>query len=235
MRGKNKIFWGVVFVVGAVAILARRLGFLEGIGFWPVFFSACLAACLIKGIIRGRIGTILFSIAFLIIVNDKLLHLEAITPWPVLFAALLGTVGLKLLFPGLARRSMGHLIRIGCGHNGVNSQYVQNGETVHYENCFSEAIKYLEGEISQVEAENVFGSMQIYFTEVRLQNGSARVNVDGVFGSVELYIPSSWTVSLNVENVFASTEEEGRCNPDGQNVLYVGGDMVFGSLRVIHV
>lgn len=235
MRGKNKIFWGIVLVLGAVAILAHRLGFLEGIGFWPVFFSVCLAACLIRGIIRGRIGTILFSLAFLIIVNDELLHLEAITPWPVLAAALLGTMGLKLLFPKLARRSYGHFVRIGNGYDAPLSEYVQNGGTVSYDNVFGEAIKYIEGEISSVEADNVFGSMQIYFTEATLSNGSARVNVDGVFGSVELYVPSSWTVILDVEHVFASTEEEGRCNPDGQNVLHVGGDMVFGSLRVIHV
>ena len=41
----------------------------------------------------------LFSLAFLIIVNDELLGLEAITPWPVLGAALLGSLGLNLLFP----------------------------------------------------------------------------------------------------------------------------------------
>ena len=145
-------------------------------------------------------------------------------------------MGLKLLFPGLERRSRGHLIRIGSGYGGTHSQYVQNGETVCYDNVFGEAIKYLDGEVSEVDADNVFGSMQIYFTEARLLNGSARVNVNGVFGSIELYVPSSWTVSLNVENVFASSEEEeGRCNPDGQNILYVSGDIAFGSLRVIHV
>lgn len=235
MRGKNKIFWGIVLVLGAVAILAQRLGFLEGIGFWPIFFSVCLASFLIRGIIRRRIGTILFSLAFLIIVNDEFLHLEAITPWPVLFAALLGTMGLKLLFPGLARRNGGHFVRIGSGQESPLNEYVQNGETVSYDNVFGESIKYIEGEISRVEADNVFGAMQIYFTEATLLNGSAIVNVDGVFGSVELYVPSSWTVILDVEHVFASTEEEGRCNPDGQNVLHVGGDIVFGSLRVIHV
>lgn len=234
MRGKNKIFWGIVFILGAVAILAQRLGFLEGIGFWSVFFSVCLAACLIKGIARGKIGIILFSIAFLIIVNDELLHLEAITPWPVLLAALLGTIGLKILFPNLSRRGKGHLVRIGDGTNGITDiQRVE--DTVAYDNLFGDSIKYLGGVVSFVKVDNVFGSTSVYFTEVRLRNGSAEVNVDLVFGNVELYIPSSWSVVMNTSNIFGSADERGRCDPDGENVLRVTGDVVFGSLEVIHV
>lgn len=234
MRGKNKIFWGIVFILGAVAILAQRLGFLEGIGFWSVFFSVCLAACLIKGIARGKIGIILFSIAFLIIVNDELLHLEAITPWPVLLAALLGTIGLKILFPNLSRRGKGHLVRIGDGGEGITDiQRVE--DTVAYDNLFGDSIKYLGGVVSFVKVDNVFGSTSVYFTEVRLRNGSAEVNVDLVFGNVELYIPSSWSVVMNTSNIFGSADERGRCDPDGENVLRVTGDVVFGSLEVIHV
>lgn len=151
MKEKGNIFGGMVLLMGAVALIANRLGFLEGvgfwtillnicllsiliqgifrrkvgttlfsaaillfvndellhmetilegIGFWTILFNICLLTILIKGIFQRQIGTILFSAAFLIIINDKLLHLESITPWPVLGAALLGTIGLKSLFPG---------------------------------------------------------------------------------------------------------------------------------------
>ena len=234
MRGKNKIFWGIVCLLGAVAILAQRLGFLEGIGFWPVFFSICLTACLIRGIARGRIGTILFSIAFLIIVNDELLHLEAITPWPVLLAALLGTIGLKILFPNLSRLGKGHLIRIGDRGKGITDiQRVE--DTVSYDNVFGDSIKYLGGVISFVNVDNVFGSTSIYFTEARLRDGSAEVNVDLLFGNVELYVPSSWSVTIHTSNMFGNAEEAGKCVPDGENTMRVTGDVIFGSLEVIHV
>ncbi len=102
-RGKKSVFWAIMLILLAAALLASRLGYLEGIGFWPILFSAIFVAFVINGIAKGKFGTILFSIAFLIILNDEALHLEAITPWPVLGAALLCTIALKMLFPGFSR------------------------------------------------------------------------------------------------------------------------------------
>ena len=99
-RKTRNIFWGILFLLGALALLLGKLGYLNGMGFWSVFISVILAGCLINGILRRSFGGILFSLAMLIIINDELLHMEAITPWPVLGAALLGTIGLHFLFPG---------------------------------------------------------------------------------------------------------------------------------------
>lgn len=232
---KRNIFWGVVLLLGAVAILVNRLGYLEGMGIGFVLFDIVLAAILIKGIARRSFGTILFSIAFLVIVNDEMLHLEDITPVPVLLAALLGTIGLNLLFPKFGRRHKGHFVHIGDGQSGMVDEAGRNGGIISYENIFGESVKYVSGEILQVNIQNIFGSTQVYFTEALLQNGSAGANVELVFGSVVLYIPSTWSVILNAENCFASVQESGRHNPDGQNVLQIGGSLVFGSLELVYI
>ena len=99
-RKTRNIFWGILFLLGALALLLGKLGYLNGMGFWSVFISVILAGFLINGILRRSFGGILFSLAMLIIINDELLHMEAIAPWPVLGAALLGTIGLHFLFPG---------------------------------------------------------------------------------------------------------------------------------------
>lgn len=234
MRGRKSIFWGVVLLLAAAALLLGRLGYLEGVGFWTILFSAILISFLVKGIVRLRIGTILFSLAFLVIVNDELLYLEAITPWPVLGAALLGTIGLKILFPRLGKYRGGHLVRIGSGDNMVRD-YSQGGECVSYDNVFGESTKYVWGTVSQVDVDNVFGSIQVYLTEAVLDGGTASVNVDTVFGSTTIYVPQTWRVELNTENVFGFAEQTGKYNFDGENVLHVGGDVVFGSLEVISV
>lgn len=49
-----------------------------------------------------------FSVAFLAIVNSRLLGIEKLVPWPVLGAALLGTIGLNMLFP--SRHRHGHYV-----------------------------------------------------------------------------------------------------------------------------
>lgn len=231
MRGKN-VFWGILLLAGAAALLLGRLGYLSGIGFWPIVFNIGLLAILIKGIARRKFEQILFPLACLIIVNDELLGLEAITPWPVLGAALLGNIGLNLLFPKFGRGRSRHLA--GSARKGV-LECSQNGSDVSYENTFGDSTKYLSGVVGSVDVENTFGSMQIYFTETLLKNHMAEVNVETSFGSIVIYVPSVWKVVLDVQTAFGNAEEKGNCNPFGEDVLYIGGAVNFGSLEIVYV
>ena len=96
-KGKN-IFWGLLFVLGAVFILVNRLGYFEGISIVTVIFTIIIAGALIDSIFHRSFGGILFSLAFLCILYDELLGIENLTPWPVLAAALCGTIGLNMIF-----------------------------------------------------------------------------------------------------------------------------------------
>jgi len=226
-RGKNSIVWGMIFLLGAAALLAKKLGYVEKIGFWTILFSAILAGFLIKGILKRSIAQILFSLAFLVIVNDELLHLEAITPWTVLWAALFGSIGLKLLFPGFFRNRR--------EQDALVSESRRKGTSAYYESNFGNTVKYLSGKISDVEAECNFGFMQLYFTDVQLTDGIGRMDLQTTFGSVILYIPSAWRVELNMDKSFGDVREKGNCVPDGTQVLYIDGEVNFGSLSIQYV
>ncbi len=231
--GKKNVFWGIALLLLAAALLASRMGYLDGIGFWPILLSAVCAAFLVKGIIRGKFGMILFSIACLIIINDELLHLEAITPWPVLGAALLGTIGLNMLFPKFGNRWQKHFS--GYWPSGIVCGDNRNGGYYTYENIFGSTVKYVSGDVEHVSVENVFGSIVIYFVDAQPSAGTVNINVDSVFGSVVLYVPSSWGVRVNMQKVFASAGDKGKCSPDGIHELYVNGEVVFGSVWVVYV
>lgn len=235
----NKIFWGVLFLLGAVAFLVNRLGFfgeIEGISFWSILFTIGLAAILISSLVKGSWGGILFSLAFIVIVNDELLGLEEITPWPVLGAAFLGTIGLNLLFPKF-RRVKSYKIMAGGRH--VMGDTI-SGDKVFYENAFGSAVKYVAGEIAQVNLDNAFGSMEVYFSDAVLKNHTAYVNVDSAFGKVTLYIPRGWRVVSNAATAFAggieNNAEEGMGNPSSaEDILYLSGDVAFGVLDVQYI
>ncbi|MCI9278768.1 hypothetical protein D7X48_03460 [bacterium D16-50] len=229
-RGKKSVFWAIMLILLAAALLASRLGYLEGIGFWPILFSAIFVAFVINGIAKGKFGTILFSIAFLIILNDEALHLEAITPWPVLGAALLCTIALKMLFPGFSRWRYKAM-----NGGGMVMMDEQSGSQRRYENICGSSMKYISGEVSEVNIENVFGALSIYFMDAVPAEGSINVRVESVFGSVTLYVPSSWNVRVNVQRVLGSSGARGRWEPDGVYEMYVGGDAVFGEVKVIYV
>lgn len=234
MKGKNA-FWGIVLLLGAAAMLLGRFGLWGGISIWKIIIDICLVASLLRGVTKGSFGTILFSLAFLIIVNDKLLGLEAITPWPVLGAALLGNIGLNLLFPKFGKHRLGHW---GQGKNNCRrgiEEYKENNGYIYYENTFGDSIKYVSGVVGKVDVENTFGSTQIYLTEALPDNHTINVDVETSFGSIVIYVPSVWKVVMNVETAFGNASEKGNCNPFGEDVVYMGGSVNFGNLEIVYV
>ena len=60
----GKVFWGILFLLGAAAFLVSRLGFFEGISFWSILFSIGLAAVLINSLFKGSWGGFYFPWPF---------------------------------------------------------------------------------------------------------------------------------------------------------------------------
>ena len=254
MRDRKNVFWGILFLLGACAVIAGQLGFLEGIGFWSILFSLVLAAVLIRGIIKRSWSMILFSIAFLCIVNDRLLGIEKLTPWPVLGAALLGNIGLNLLFPRWSWRNFGwhrsngknipaasEDVENSASGDAGNSEYeIQTGddgaESIRCEVNFHSCVKYLQSSALQhVRLENSFGSFVVYFTDCALWQHRGAVNVGVAFGTTELYIPASWHVVCNVSSTFGGVNEHGRPALSSEEVLTITGDVSFGSLEIHYI
>lgn len=234
MKQGRKIFWGIMFIIGALALIVGKMGYLEGIGFWSILITIALIGIFVDGILQRSYGMVLFSLAFMIIVNDEFLGMEAITPWPVLGAALLGTIGLNILFPGNRKKKYKEF-RDKMNNQGCSlaREDVLCGEEVSFINTFGESVKYLSGnEVSQVFLKNIFGELDIYFDNAILQNGEAHVFVENTFGETVLYVPSGWKVILNVDAIFGDTSERGRNSQTENNVLRVEGKVVFGELEV---
>ena len=236
----KNVIWGALFLIGAIALMVNKLGFLNillgGMSFFQIIATVFLVGVLVKGMAKHSFGQILFSVAFIIIVNDKVLHMEAFTPWTVLGAALLGTIGLHLMFPKV-RSGYGRFLSINGKEifPGRINEESREGDSARYENSFGESVKYVSGEISRVKLDNAFGSMQVYFTDAKLVGGTAGVIVDNVFGSTIIYIPAGWKVVMNVESAFGGVSQKGQCSPAGDNVLYMKGDTCFGTIQVRYI
>ncbi len=234
MKTGRKIFWGLLFVLGALALIVGQMGYLGELSFWTILLSIGLAGLFLDGLFTKNYVTIFFSAAFFVIVNDTWLGLEAITPWPVLGAALLLTIGLSILFPGKGKwQKYCGAHHHWDGHKSDISTDSLDGENVRYETCFGEAVKYITSqELSYADLECSFGSLVIYFDNAVLKEHTANVHVECSFGSTVLYIPSDWKVVHNTKNAFGGTDEKGHCNPNGENVLYINGDISFGALEI---
>lgn len=257
MKNGKKIFWGIMFLLGGVAVLVGSMGYLQGIGFWTILFSIVLIGILMDGVMNKRWGGILFPLAFLGILNSKWLGIEHLVPWPILGAALFGTIGLNILFPrgnflwkwSTYNKGFGHwhnrnksyvhgIDEIHLGHMGKNQEIVgdDGSETVKCEVSFGSEIKYINSrQLSNAYFECAFGSLAVYLDNAGLKDQQASIIVDSAFGGIELYVPKEWKVILDVSGAFGGTSEDGHCDPMGENVLYVRGEVAFGGLEIHYI
>lgn len=234
----EKIFWGMFFILGAVFILAAQMGFVEGVGFWSIFWTILLAAWLVKSIFKLEFMGIFLSLAFLGIVYAEPLGIQAITPWPILGAAVLLGIGFNMIFPKRHKswfkknKYGGYTIKSGDA-TVIND--ADDSET-SCEVAFGATTKYINSDaFTSVRLETSFGEMKVYFDNAIMKNKDAYVFLDNSFGSTELYVPHTWTVINQLDSAFGGIAEKGRKEPDGVHSLYLRGDNSFGGVTVFYV
>lgn len=229
---KERIFWGVFFIVGAVAVVVSRLGFLGELSLWTVFFTVFLAAALIKGVIHRNAWGILFSVAFLCILYAKPLGITAITPWTILGAALLGSIGCSILFHPWKRWCPHHHKH---HHSDFETETIE-GESINLKTSFSGSIKYINSDdFKTAFLDCSFGSMKVYFDNAVIRGGRATVTVDASFCGIELFIPKEWKVENLLSASFGGVEEKNKNVSDGVPVLRLTGSVSFSGVTIIYI
>ena len=233
---KQKIFWGIFFIVAALLIIISKLGLMPDVGVFSIFATIVLLWMLIQGLKYINFYEIMFAIAFLCIIYDEPLGIEALTPWTVLAAALLFSIGLSMLFHG--KRKYHHHINIaGKSHSAFGESSEQfNDEHLVCENNFSAAIRYVNSNnFRGAHLENNFGSLTVYFDNALIQGGSAQVSIENNFGATTLYIPKEWKVVTNLEHSFGNIDEYGTSVGSSDITLYIRGETNFGHIELHYV
>ena len=220
-KNSGKILWGLLFLVGAVYLIASKVWSLPRISVFNVILGVFCVWIMIEGIRH----VILFSAP---------LGLSAFTPWPVLGAALLGSIGLSMIFKPKKHRtwSEGHMYGNMAGSNSEQC----NGENLNFDNTFGESIKYINTDnLCTVSVDNSFGSTSVYFDNAIIQGESASVYIDNSFGEISLYVPRAWNVDVNVEKAFGSVNMRGRMEGTSTHRLLVSGETNFGTLTIVFI
>lgn len=229
MMKKERIFWGLFFILGAVAVIVSKLGFFGDIGLWTVFLTVLLVALLIKSVPCRSYSGILFSIAFLCILYAKPLGITAITPWTVLGAALLGSIGCALLFRPWRRYK--------CYHHDENFETETiEGDCIHLNTTFASSVKFINSEdFKRAHVSCSFAGLKVYFDHAVIQGDEAVVELDASFCGVELFIPKEWRVETQISTSFGGVEEKNRNISTGSPILRLVGHCSFGGVTIIYI
>ena len=230
---KERVFWGVFLILGAIVLLISKLGYFSDVNVFSLLMSIALVAMIIKSIMRISFTGILFPLAFLAIIYDDKLGITEITPWPVLFAALLGSIGLSLIFNKGPKKSK---IYVNGDSDNTKTINVDDEGHINLETSFGSSIKYVNTD--KFEYANLscsFGNMKIYFDNTTMARESAVVNIDISFAGLQMYIPRTWKVENKVGASFGAVEEKNRIDSVITNTLILTGDVSFSGVEIFYI
>ncbi|WP_346917315.1 hypothetical protein [Clostridium sp.] len=221
---RGRILGGSFLILGGIALIINRLGYLPYIDFFAVF----LIYIIIKSALEVDFSGILFSIAFLCIIYDKQLGITAITPWTVLIAALLGSIGLSMVFNRYPKWT-----RSKTKFNTINTE---DESHIKLQTSFAGSIKYINTDkFEQADLKCSFGAMKVYFDNAVLHEGKGLVNIESSFSGIELYIPKNWTVE-DVSTISCGVmTEKNRNEGTADNILTICGNINFSGVDIIYI
>lgn len=230
---KEKVFWGLLFVLLGVFLIVNKLGFFAGVNVFSLIMTAFLVVVIVKSIFKLNFAGILFPLAFIAIIYDEQLGITEITPWTVLFAAMLGSIGLSMIF-----HKHNKWINVGCDSDDYEFEKidVEDEDHVIFRTSFGGSIKYVNTDnFEQADLSCSFGAMKVYFDHAVMKDNNAVVRINASFSGVELFVPKAWKVE-NRTNVFlAAIEEKNSSSEITTNTLTLIGDIKFSGVEITYI
>lgn len=223
-KGNSNLLLGLLLLVGAGLIITSGMGLIGDLNVFTVIATVILVYVLIKSLFKLRFSGILFPLAFLGILYDKMLGIEELTPFPILFAALLGSIGLHLIFK--PKKS-------DFFHKRSHVENKETSEEFSCKNTFGEVTKYVaSSNLKYSHLQSSFGEMNIYFENAKLSEEGAEIYVDGAFGEMNIYIPADWNVVTNISCAFGEVHEPGSTNIVNGPIVQFTGSFSFGECNI---
>jgi hypothetical protein len=233
---RNNLFWGIFFIIAAIAVIAGKLGYFTGFNIYSIALTILLVPVIIQSIENSNFGGILFPLAIIGIIYAKPLGIESITPWPLLLTALLASIGLSMIF-GNSRCHRGR-----CGGkilDDENFDTIVNSEDnsiVDYSVKFGSSIKYVNSkDLQKANLGCSFGALKVYFDNTSLNENGAEICLDISFAGVELYIPKTWKTVNEVNVNLADVEEVNSKVESNGPIVRITGKINLGGVQIIYV
>jgi len=221
----KKTFLGLVFLgLAALVLFQGQFGFpFIGINIWTLLLIAGFSYFSIENFMkRNIIAGFIFAYIALVIANNHY-HFLQISSGTLFAASALACIGLSLIFKPKNIWSSGRYWK----DRGLSTK---EGEI-----AFGTGTRYIHSDnFTYDKVECAFGSASIYFDNATILGDSATFEVDLSFGSVTLYIPSNWRVEIEVDNAFSSVSNPRNVN-EKDKVLYLRGEVAFGSLKIVYI
>ena len=241
-RLASRIFWGLFFLVAAVAVSCQIFGILTfEINIWWIILGIFLVAIAIKSLFSlNWLGVFLPTAVIITILNYQtdLLSLSGQAIGGTYAVAVLLSIAFYILFHS-RKQSWSKCIGIGDADFRRSRETIDSEDSseVAVDTHFSSAIKYVSSnDFRKATIDCSFGAVKIFFDNATPSRDGAIIDVDCSFGAVEMYIPKNWNIQNDLDTSFGGIEEKNRAVlTDNSPVVRLIGDSNFGGVTIIYV
>lgn len=224
-HSSGRIFWGLVLILVGVLFLLDRMGqldFGELIGrWWPLILVAAGLWHLIANQFRDVVGGL-----FLIVIGAmfQLAKLEILgrSAWHYIWPALIIILGLWVL-AGAFRRQAGPKIP------------TSKEDTLDAFAVFSGLERRIESQnFRGGKATALLGGIDLDFTQVRLAEGKASIELTAILGGIDVRVPRHIRVELDGSPVLGAIEDKHLYTPGsgGDQTLYIRATAILGGIEI---
>ena len=255
-KGTSRIFWGIIFIIAALAIILNLLGVFGDVefGFWTVIFSIVLLLVLISSILNVFWFGIFLSLGLGFVLYKNMIaaaldssQIADINGWVIVGIALLLGIGFSILFRKKEPAQFVHIFSGGdigaygtIGDDGEHFESVVNqtdGSEINDRINFGSKIRYINSEnFKRAYIECSFGAMKFYFDNAHITDGTAEIVLDISFSGAELYIPKNWRLVDNLQRTATGIEEKNRNQADVDSpVVTLSGSSKFSGIEIIYI
>ncbi len=226
----GKLFWGLSFVLLAVALILDAVGVLAGIessvGEISILTIVCtlLLFCITAvSISKKHFGFSVVPLGFLFMFIEKniafLCNIEGgdiINNWLLLGCSILLWIGIAILLPKNRRRWK-------VANSVTKIKNHGNGSSVRYIDATT---------LTREKVENELGSLVVRFENEEAYPGEGELIVSNELGSMVVEVPASWRFACKVTNTLGAVKSEKCCAPADAPLLTITGDNELGSFVV---
>lgn len=229
MKAKNVIIGILIIIFGVLGILEAsgvhlidsRVTYLQVVG------GLILGILFISELFKKQFYSAIFLLAFLFMLFERNIayifdRSELINNWLLLLFVVIICIGINVIVPD----SYSKKIRIS-GSLGNDGDYESNnfGGHMTYVDCSDFTEKHII---------NRFGETEIHFENTEEYLGTAVLTIDNMFGETRIFVPSDWSVSLDVKNIFGDSSNSIPKTHSGSKLI-IQGQNKFGEIDVIGV
>jgi len=224
-HSSGRIFWGLVLILVGVLFLLDRMGqldFGELIGrWWPLILVAAGLWHLIANQFRDVVGGL-----FLIVIGAmfQLAKLEILgrSAWHYIWPALIIILGLWVL-AGAFRRQAGPKIP------------TSKEDTLDAFAIFAGLERRIESQnFRGGKATALLGGIDLDFSQVRLAEGKASLELTAILGGIDVRVPRHIRVELDGSPVLGAIEDKHLYTPvsGGDQTLYIRATAILGGIEI---